>query len=94
MDIGFVWDENKYNRVRQKHRVQFHEVVSAFDDLNGYEVPDPERHEDRWMWIGRTAGDRVLAIITSDEDSPLHRLISAFDATGRFLNEYYSRGGI
>ena len=67
------------NRVRQKHRVQFHEVVSAFDDLNGYEVPDPEGHEDRWMWIGRTAGDRVLAIITSDEDSPLHRLMQRGD---------------
>ena len=94
MDIGFVWDENKYKRVQQKHRVQFYEVVSAFDDLNGYEVPDPAGHEDRWMWIGRTTGDRVLAIITSDEDSPLHRLISAFDARGRFLDEYHGRAGI
>jgi len=39
MDIGFVWDETKYQEVRQKHHLQFYEVVSAFDAPNGYEVP-------------------------------------------------------
>jgi uncharacterized DUF497 family protein len=31
MDIGFVWDETKYQAVRKKHHVQFYEVVSAFN---------------------------------------------------------------
>jgi len=52
MDIGFVWDENKYREVQEKHEVQFYEAVAAFDDPNGFEVPDPAGHEDRWMWIG------------------------------------------
>ncbi len=91
MDIGFVWDEDKYEVVRRQHHVKFYEVVSAFDDPNGYEVPDPAGHEDRWMWVGRTAQGRILAAIYSEEDLPLYRLITAFDAEGRWLNEYHNR---
>ena len=94
MDIGFIWDEDKYQEVQKKHQIQFYEVVSAFDDPNGYEVVDPAGHEDRWMWVGRTAGGRVLAIIFSEEDLPLYRLITAFDVEGRFLDEDHSRGGV
>jgi len=32
MDIGFVWDENKYQQVMADHNVRFYEVVSALDD--------------------------------------------------------------
>lgn len=32
MDIGFLWDEDKYELVRREHDVAFHEVVSCFDD--------------------------------------------------------------
>lgn len=94
MDIGFVWDEDKYREVQEKHNLWFFEVVSAFDDSSGYEVPDPAGHEDRWMWVGRTAQGRLLAVIHSEEDLPLYRLITAFDAEGRWLNEYYERQGI
>ncbi len=54
MDIGFVWDEIKYQAVVNKHNVHFYEVVAAFDDPDGYEFSDPAEHEDRWLWIGRT----------------------------------------
>ena len=91
MDIGFIWDDDKYKEVQRKHRVQFYEVVSAFEDPNGYEIDDPAGHEDRRMWVGITAGGRVLAIVFSEEDLPLYRLITAFDAEGRLLNEYYRR---
>ena len=49
MDIGFVWDENKYQQVMADHNVRFYEVVSALDDPHGYEMPDPAGHVDRWM---------------------------------------------
>ena len=94
MDTGFIWDEDKYGEVQRKHNVKFYEAVSAFDDLDGYETPDPKGHEDRWMWVGATANGRVLALVYSEEDLPLYRLITAFDAEGRFLNEYYKRRGI
>ena len=94
MDIGFIWDEYKYQEVQKRHGVQFYEVVSAFYDLNGYEIADPSGHEDRWMWIGKTVDNRVLAIIFSEEDLPLYRLIAAFYAERRLVDEYYRRRGI
>jgi len=54
MDIGFVWDESKYQAVRKQHDVKFYEVVSAFEDPVGYEAVDPTEQEDRWLWIGQT----------------------------------------
>ena len=65
MDIGFVWDQEQYKEVQKNHHLQFYEVVSAFDDPNGYEVADPAGYEDRWMWIGRSAHGRVLAAVIS-----------------------------
>ena len=91
MDIGFVWDETKYRKVVADHNVRFYEVVAAFDDPNGYEVPDPAGHPERWLWVGRTAQDRVLVVVYSEDDLPLYRLITAFDAEGSWLNEYYRR---
>lgn len=88
MDIGFVWDEEKYRQVLANHHVRFYEVVSAFDDQNGYEVPDPASHADRWIWVGKTAHGRVLAVIYSEEELPLYRVITAFDAEGGWLDAY------
>jgi uncharacterized DUF497 family protein len=91
MDIGFVWDEEKYQQVVANHQVTFYEVVSAFDDPNGYEVPDPAGHTDRWMWVGKGVHDRVLVAIYSEEELPLYRLITAFEAEGSWLDVYNQR---
>lgn len=47
MDIGFVWDETKYKTVVREHNVKLYEVVAAFDDPIGYEMPGQTEHEDR-----------------------------------------------
>ena len=94
MDVGYIWDEDKYEEVQRKHNVQFYEVVSAFEDPNGYEIADPTGHDDRWMWVGKTVDNRVLAIVFSDEELPIYRLITAYDAERRLLDEYYRRRGI
>lgn len=91
MDIGFVWDEKKYKAVIKDHNVRFYEVVAAFDDPNGYEVPDPVEHEERWLWIGRTPWDRLLIIVYTEQDLPLYRIITAYDAEGRWRDEYEQR---
>ena len=91
MDIGFIWDESKYRKVVVDHDVRFYEVVAAFDDQNGYETLDPAGHMDRWVWVGRTLSDRVLVVVYSEEELPLYRLITAFDAEGKWLDEYYAR---
>ncbi len=91
MDVGFVWDDTKYKAVVKKHNVAFYEVVAAFDDLVGYEVPDSVGHEDRWLWVGKTPWDRLLIVVYTEQDLPLYRIITAFDAEGRWIDEYYGR---
>lgn len=93
MDIGFVWDEAKYEKVVSEHNVKFYEVVAAFDDPAGFETPSQDRHEDRWIWLGRTPWDRLLVVVYTEQDSPLLRIITAYDAEGRLVNEYYRRRG-
>jgi uncharacterized DUF497 family protein len=88
MDIGFVWDENKYRKVVADHRARFHEVVAAFEDENGFEVPDPAGHQDRWSWVGKSSAGRLLVVIYSEEELPLYRLITAFDAEGAWKDAY------
>jgi len=88
MDIGFVWDESKYRDVVRRHGVLFHEVVSAFDDHRGIERPDPNGHDNRFVLVAASATGRVLFIVLSDDDLPLYRIITAFDAQGGWLNEY------
>ena len=94
MDIGFVWDESKYSEVQEKHQIQFHEAVAAFEDPNGFEIENPAGPEGRSMYIGSTYRGRVLVVVYSEEDLPIYRLITVFDAEGRFLYEYRARAGI
>jgi len=87
-DIGFIWDEAKYHRVLARHSVRFHEVVAAFDDSNGHEVQDPTGPSDRWVWVGKSTSSRLLVVVYSDEELPLYRLITAFDANELWREAY------
>lgn len=91
MDIGFVWDQTKYEKVIKDHGVKFFEVVGAFEDPDGFESPSLIEHEERWIWVGKTLWNRLLVIVYTDEDLPLYRTIMAFDAEGRLHDEYYQR---
>jgi uncharacterized protein len=88
MDIGYVWDNDKYEAVKRKHGVYFYEVVSAFEDPKGFLEADPANHKDRWMWVGMAVTKRVLAIIGTDEDLPSFRIITAFEAPEKWVDEY------
>ncbi len=87
----YVWDEKKYRIVQEKHKVEFYEVVSAMNDPEGFEEPDLASDDERWIWVGQTVSNRVLFIVYSEEDLPLYRLITAFDAEGRWHDEYNKR---
>lgn len=92
MDLGYVWDEDKYRKVQQKHSVSFHEVVDALEDPNGFEYSDDASLlSERWLWIGQTQNGRILLIVYSEEDLPLLRIITAFDAEHRWADEYKQR---
>lgn len=63
-------------------------MVSAFDYPNGYEVGDLDGKEDYWMWIGRSAHGRVLAVVYTEEGTRFYHPITEFDAERRFRDEY------
>lgn len=91
MDIGYVWDEDKYARVQKEH-VMFWEVVSAFDDEHAHEQPDPQGNWERYLMIAQTHQERVLQVIytetCTEEGSMLYRIITAFDAGQEWRDEY------
>ena len=60
MDTGFVWDTDKYEPVQEQHNVVLHEVVSAFDDPDGLEEPDPRGDPEQYLLLARTHTDRIL----------------------------------
>ena len=45
------------------------------------------------MWVGKTVDNRVLIIVLFEEDLPIYRLITAFDAEAYYnrVNAYYDR---
>ena len=45
------------------------------------------------MWVGKTVDNRVLTIVLFEEDLPIYRLITAFDAEAYYNrgNAYYNR---
>lgn len=89
MDIGYVWDEMKYRRVKAEHGIRFDEVVALFEDENALYLPDPQTNPGREMVVARTPRGRILqTIITFDEDAPLVRIITAFDASEGWREKY------
>ena len=95
MDIGYVWDEDKYQRVQQQHQVEFWEVVSAFDDEQSLEQPDPQGNWDRYLMVAQTNRQRLLQIIYTEtfteEGSMPYRIITAFDAGKEWHDEYQAQ---
>lgn len=92
MDVGYVWDEEKYRKVQEKHGVMFSEVVDALEDPDGFEqIDEAQWGEERWIWVGKTNTGRILVIVYNEEDLPLYRIITAFDAEGRWVDEYKQR---
>ena len=88
MDIGYVWDEDKYRMVKKKHQVSFTEVVAAFEDPNAIEFRSRSTKEERWILVGKTNEGRILSIVFTEEDLPIFRIVTAYEAKGEHLREY------
>ena len=80
----FEWHRRKARANERKHGVTFEESAAAFDDPRSLTIPDPEHSlgEDRFVLIGRTAGDRIVVVVHTLRGETI-RLISARPATPR-----------
>ncbi|WP_069472593.1 BrnT family toxin [Candidatus Marithrix sp. Canyon 246] len=53
--IQFEWDPNKAAINRKKHRIEFTDAVSVFNDLHVITIDDPDFDEKRFVTIGMDA---------------------------------------
>ena len=60
----FEWDTSKAKANRRKHRVEFADAVTLFDDTRAVTVRDPDASgEERFVSIGQDAAGRVLVVV-------------------------------
>ena len=89
---GFVWDENKNNLNKQKHKVSFETAVRIFNDPCLYVDFDEKNStldEARYDYTGiiDVGGMSVLYVVATEAGEKT-RIISARKATAKEVSKY------
>ena len=87
--MSFQWDREKAASNVKKHRVDFADAVTVFDDLNAITIDDPDHGEPRFVTIGMDGYGRILVVVYTWRGESI-RLISARKATKREQKYYGS----
>lgn len=92
MRLIFEWDETKAKINFKKHKVNFEEAKTIFNDPFLFTFPDDKHlvHEERFINIGLSAEGRIL-ILTHTERKGKIRIISCRQATPR-ERSFYEEG--
>lgn len=62
--MEFEWDERKAAANRRKHKIDFTDAITVFDDLDGWVEEDRDaRGEQRLKAIGMDQRGRVLVVL-------------------------------
>jgi len=85
--MSFVWDSAKAIANRQKHGVDFADVVEVFQDPRALTVADDHPDEERFVTVGMDTLGRVVAVAYTWRGSAI-RIISARKATARERAQY------
>jgi uncharacterized DUF497 family protein len=85
--MDFEWDRDKAKSNQKKHRIDFADAVTVFDDLNTITIDDPHHDEPRFVTIGMDAYGRLLVVVYTWCEENI-RLISARKAT-KLEQKYY-----
>ena len=90
MASDFAWDPWKALINERKHRVSFHEAMSAFKDPFSVTVDDRTHStpvESRWLLIGISDRGRLIVVVHADDGDTV-RIISARHATPAERHDY------
>lgn len=92
----FFWDPEKAEENLKKHGVSFEVAQTVFDDPFQLSVLDKkQRHEERWITVGRTPHEKTLVVVHTYSEAEagreVIRIISARKATKREVNQYEER---
>ncbi len=92
-DGGFLWDPDKEAETLRKHDVRFWEIVAVFDDENAHYDIDEHKQKYRIVIVGQTITKRILKVVYSDKELPYIRVITAYEADGKWLKIYLENQG-
>jgi uncharacterized DUF497 family protein len=90
-NINFEWDDNKNKANIRKHKIEFVEAMTVFDDDNALYKPDTDhsQDEDRFIILGISKNLRLLVVCHCyRESSTVVRIISARKATKQEWIQY------
>lgn len=87
--IRILWSEKKNRQNIRKHKIDFNEAKTIFDDLLQISVNDPDHSfkERRYITIGGSGQNRLL-IIAHTFDNDKIRIITALKPTRRERRNY------
>ena len=85
--VDFEWDRDKAASNLKKHRIDFADAVTVFDDINSITIDDPDHDELRFITIGMDAYGGILVVVYTWRGENI-RIISARKAT-KHEQKYY-----
>ncbi|MGA2295959.1 MAG: BrnT family toxin [FCB group bacterium] len=85
----FEWDINKSQANLAKHGISFDEAITVFFDDFARILADPDHSigEERWLILGYSVKNRLLAISFTDRKEKI-RIINARKATKNERKQY------
>ena len=88
---GFEWDERKARTNFRRHRVDFADAATVFEDVRAVTVVDEDTDEERYAAIGTDGLGSELVVIYTVRGERI-RIISARRATRRERAQYEKQG--
>ncbi len=85
--MNYEWDEKKAHLNRQKHGIDFADVVSVFEDEAALTIEDDDPDERRFITLGMNALGQLLLVVYTYRAHGI-RIISARKATPRERRYY------
>ena len=85
--MTFQWDPDKARANLRKHRVDFADAATVFEDPRALTRDDPHPREERFVTLGMDAMGRLLVVCWSQRDEDF-RIISARRANRGETQQY------
>jgi uncharacterized DUF497 family protein len=85
--VTFQWNRDKARANLRKHRVDFADAATVFEDSRALTLEDPHPDEERFVTLGMDALGRLLVVCWSSRDDDF-RIISARRANRAETQQY------
>ena len=85
--VSYEWDLRKAASNLRKHKIDFADAVTVFEDESALTIDDDDPSEERFVTIGMDALGRVLVVVYTWRGEVI-RLVSARRATPSERREY------